>query len=159
MEEGVPRTVEKDQGRIDLMAPGIFPYTPRPSQMEIVAAIRRSMAAGEQLVMESGTGTGRRSVPWSGRSNTPRTEKRRSSILQGRYLRAIEMIKELRNISKKKKVTGLPVLGRARSCALLRSSNELDGLPSSALSKICEQKKRASLKKEKGGCPHYSRSS
>ena len=110
MEEGAPRTVENDQGKIDLMAPGIFPYSPRPFQMEIVAAIRGSMSAGEQLVMESGTGTGKTVCALVGALEYAK-DRKKVIYLTRTISQSDQVIKELRNISKKRKVTGLPVLG------------------------------------------------
>jgi DNA excision repair protein ERCC-2 len=39
--------------------PPLFPYRPRPSQVEIVKAVQEALDQGKHLVMESGTGTGK----------------------------------------------------------------------------------------------------
>jgi DNA excision repair protein ERCC-2 len=44
---------------IEAERPPLFPYKPRPSQVEIVRAVQDAMDRGKHLVMESGTGTGK----------------------------------------------------------------------------------------------------
>lgn len=141
---------------LDRSAPGLFPYTPRAGQLEIVNTIRDSLASGRHLVMESGTGTGKTICALSGALEYALDKKKKVIYLTRTISQSDQVMKELGSISEKKQVFGLPVLGRGKSCLLMRSFGEGDAISPSAMSRVCEDMKKRSMRNEKGGCPHYA---
>ena len=105
--------------------------------------------------MESGTGTGKTICSLAGALAYAKASGKKVIYLTRTISQGDQVMKELRNIAIKHKVSGLPMVGRLRSCLLLRSLDELENLSPHALAIICEEKKKKSLAKEKGGCPHY----
>ena len=141
---------------IDSFAPGLFPYSPREGQLEIVGAVREALASGAHLVMESGTGTGKTVCALTGALEYARERKKKVIYLTRTISQSDQVMKELQSISSKVKVSGLPVLGRGKACLLMRSFSEADAISPGAMARLCEDMKKRAARKEKGGCPHYA---
>jgi DNA excision repair protein ERCC-2 len=151
------QTAVRERGPVlDPSAPGLFPYTPRDGQITIVNTIREALASGRHLVMESGTGTGKTICALSGALEHAFERKKKVLYLTRTISQSDQVMKELRNISRKRPVFGLPVLGRGKSCLLMRSFGEGDAISPGAMSRMCEDMKRRAGKREKGGCPYYA---
>lgn len=133
-----------------------FPYRPRPVQMDIVHAVNSAMDEGKHLIMESGTGTGKTVCSLVGALEHARLRKKKVLYLTRTISQSDQVMIELRAIGRRQKVTGLPMLGRRKSCLLLRSLEELEDVSPSALAKICEERKSRTMAKQRGGCPHFA---
>ncbi|WP_162137710.1 helicase C-terminal domain-containing protein [Methanomassiliicoccus luminyensis] len=152
--EDVPRPWEGTP--VDRGGHPLFPYRPRPSQLEVVEAIGASLAEGKHLVMESGTGTGKTICSLVGALEHAREHKKKVLYLTRTISQSDQVMKELRSISRRTKVTGIPLLGRRKSCLLLRTLEEYEDVPPHALSKICEERKQRTMARQKGGCPFFA---
>ena len=141
---------------IDPSAPGLFPYTPREGQMTIVNTIRKALASGDHLVMESGTGTGKTICALSGALEYSLSKRKKIIYLTRTISQSDQVMRELGSISEKERVFGLPVLGRGKSCPLMRSLRGADAISPGAMSRMCEDMKKRSTRGERGGCPHYA---
>jgi len=142
--------------RADIDRPPFFPYRPRPSQTEIVNAVQSAMDQGKHLVMESGTGTGKTVCSLVGALQHAKTHKKKVLYLTRTISQSDQVMKELRSISRRQRVSGLAMEGRRRSCLLLRTLEEFEDIPPHALSRICEERKSRTLAKQRGGCPHFA---
>ena len=142
--------------RADIERPPFFPYRPRPSQTEIVNAVQSAMDQGKHLVMESGTGTGKTVCSLVGALQHAKAHKKKVLYLTRTISQSDQVMKELRSISRRQRVSGLAMEGRRRSCLLLRTLEEFEDIPPHALSRICEERKSRTLAKQRGGCPHFA---
>jgi DNA excision repair protein ERCC-2 len=140
----------------DVERPPYFPYRPRPSQIEIVNAVQAAMDQGKHLVMESGTGTGKTICSLVGALQHAKAHKKKVLYLTRTISQSDQVMKELRSISRRQRVSGLAMQGRRRSCLLLHTLEEFEDIPPHALSRICEERKSRTLAKQHGGCPHYA---
>jgi DNA excision repair protein ERCC-2 len=136
--------------------PPFFPYRPRPSQVDIVNEIVRSLDQGKHLAIESGTGTGKTVCSLAGALQHAKERHKKVLYLTRTISQSDQVVKELHSISRRQKVTGLPLLGRRKSCLLLRTLEEFEDIPPHALGKLCEERKSKTMAKERGGCPHYA---
>ena len=150
------KAASESKPAVDRSAPGLFPYTPRPGQLEIVRVIRDALASGRHLVMESGTGTGKTVCALSGALEYALDKRKKVIYLTRTISQSDQVMKELGSISEKTQVFGLPVLGRGKSCLLMRSFGEGDAISPGAMSALCEDMKKRTMRSEKGGCPHYA---
>lgn len=162
MEEGEIEAESEDQ---EIMGPPLgttferpplFPYRPRPSQVEIVDAVEDAMDQGRHLIMESGTGTGKTVCSLVGALQHAKAHNKKVLYLTRTISQSDQVMMELRSISRRQRVSGLPMLGRRKSCLLLRNLDEFKDIPPHALAKICEERKSRTLAKQRGGCPHYA---
>ena len=135
-----PRTDASDR-RKEVERPPLFPYHPRPSQIEIVNAVQSAMDLGKHLIMESGTGTGKTVCSLVGALQHAKANKKKVLYLTRTISQSDQVMKELRSVSRRQRVSGLAMQGRRRSCLLLRTLEELEDIPPHALSKICEERK------------------
>ncbi|MBI0584338.1 MAG: ATP-dependent DNA helicase [Methanomassiliicoccus sp.] len=152
----VPETREETAEEVSGERPPFFPYRPRPSQVEIVRAVEDALDRGKHLVMESGTGTGKTVCSLVGALQHAKANKKKVLYLTRTISQSDQVMKELRSISKRQKVTGLPMLGRRKSCLLIRTLEEFEDIPPHALSRICEERKSRTLANQRGGCPHFA---
>ncbi len=150
-----PRTDASDR-RKEVERPPLFPYHPRPSQIEIVNAVQSAMDLGKHLIMESGTGTGKTVCSLVGALQHAKANKKKVLYLTRTISQSDQVMKELRSVSRRQRVSGLAMQGRRRSCLLLRTLEELEDIPPHALSKICEERKARTVARQHGGCPHYA---
>ncbi len=142
--------------KVEAERPPFFPYKPRPSQVEIVHAVQDAMDRGKHLVMESGTGTGKTICSLVGALQHAKANKKKVLYLTRTISQSDQVMKELRSISRRQRVSGLAMQGRRRSCLLLRTLEEFEDIPPHALSRICEERKSRTLAKQRGGCPHFA---
>ena len=155
-EEGGMGEEEVPRGGDRIERPPFFPYRPRPSQVEIVRAVEDALDRGKHLVMESGTGTGKTVCSLVGALQHAKANKKKVLYLTRTISQSDQVMKELREISRRQRVTGMPMLGRRKSCLLLRNLDEYQDIPPHALARICEERKSRTLAKQRGGCPYYA---
>jgi len=145
-----------DPAPIDRGGHEMFPYRPRPEQLDIVRAIKATLDQGGQLVMESGTGTGKTICSLVGALEHAKAADKKILYLTRTISQTDQVMKEVRAISNRARVSGMPMLGRRRSCPLLKQLEEHESVPPHALSRICEDRKRLTMARKKGGCPYYA---
>ena len=133
----------------------IFPYVPRPHQMDFVELICKVMESRGNLVVESGTGTGKTVCALSGTVEHALANDKRVVYITRTNSQATIAIKELRAISKRRNVLGISLQGRRNSCPML-SELSVDNLSPSELSRVCEHKKKNTRDGVKGGCTYYA---
>ncbi|MDR0335422.1 MAG: ATP-dependent DNA helicase [Methanomassiliicoccaceae archaeon] len=142
--------------RNKLSAP-FFPYEPRESQMDIVNDIGVALGASQHIVMESGTGTGKTICALAGALHHARTNGKKVIYLTRTISQSDHVMRELRNISEVREVSGIAITGRKRSCPLLRTMMGYEDIMPHVLSRLCEEKKAKSVQGGNGGCRFYDR--
>ena len=133
----------------------IFPYLPRPHQMEFVDLIGEVLESHGNLVVESGTGTGKTVCALAGTIEHALANDKRVVYITRTNSQATIAIKELRAISKRRNVLGISLQGRRNSCPML-SELSVDNLTPGELSRVCEHKKKNTRDGIKGGCTYYA---
>lgn len=118
-----------------------LPYEPRSTQIGIISDIRDALDAGRHIVIESGTGTGKTIVSLAAALEHAIPNGKKIIYLTRTITQSDQVMKELKAISSLKKISGVPVTGRARSCPYVRSQPGYENLSASVLSSICEEKK------------------
>ncbi len=133
----------------------IFPYLPRPHQMDFVDLIGEVLESRGNLVVESGTGTGKTVCALAGTVEHALANDKRVVYITRTNSQATIAIKELRAISKRRNVLGISLQGRRNSCPML-SELSVDNLTPGELSRVCEHKKKNTRDGTKGGCTYYA---
>jgi DNA excision repair protein ERCC-2 len=133
----------------------IFPYLPRPHQMDFVELIGEVLESRGNLVVESGTGTGKTVCALSGTVEYALANDKRIVYITRTNSQATIAIKELRAISKRRNVLGISLQGRRNNCPML-SELSVDNLTPGELSRVCEHKKKNTRDGVKGGCTYYA---
>lgn len=118
-----------------------LPYEPRSTQLRIIGDIRDALDSGRHIVIESGTGTGKTIVSLAAALEHAVPRGKRVIYLTRTITQSDQVMKELKAISKLKKISGVPVTGRARSCPEIRSLRDGESIPATVLSSMCEEKK------------------
>ena len=118
-----------------------LPYAPRSTQLKIIADIRDALNSGRHIVIESGTGTGKTIVSLAAALEHAIPAGKRIIYLTRTITQSDQVMKELKAISKIRRISGVPVTGRARSCPEIRSMKGSDTIPATVLSSLCEDKK------------------
>ena len=129
-----------------------LPYAPRESQLDIIGDIRDALDRERHIVIESGTGTGKTIVSLAGGLEHAQRTGKKVVYLSRTISQSDQVMKELRAISKIKRVSGMTMTGRNRSCPLFRGEDA--DVPPNVLSMMCEERKNRS---SKGGCKYYDR--
>jgi DNA excision repair protein ERCC-2 len=134
-----------------------FPYEPRESQLDIVKDITRTLAAGEHIVMESGTGTGKTICALAGGLHHAMMRNKKMIYLTRTISQSDQVMRELKAVSEIKPVSGMALSGRKRSCPLLRTLSGYESIPPHVLASLCEERKAKSIAGTPGGCRFYDR--
>ena len=130
----------------------VFPYQPRPNQLQFVKLVEDVAKNKGHLVMESGTGTGKTVCALSGTIQEALTHGRKVLYLTRTNSQEEQVVRELRRINEKMPVFGLAIQGRQGTCPLIRRDQELKGGNPEELSRICSEKKKKVLSNKPGGC-------
>jgi DNA excision repair protein ERCC-2 len=145
-----------------LAAGDLFPYEPRPHQLELAQAVRDTAAGRGHLVVESPTGTGKTVCALAGALAATIDDK----VLRVLYLTRTnaqqrQVMLELRQLSRlRRPVFGAGIQGRANMCFLALGDPELASATSEELSRLCADRKartRDAGAKDPLACPHYAR--
>lgn len=147
-----PKTVDSENKEAPYM-----PYEPRGYQLDIIADIRTFLNDGRHVVMESGTGTGKTIVSLAASLEHSKATGKKIVYVVRTITQTDAVMKELRAISKIKKVSGIALTGRSKSCPLFRGTNGFEQIPSNVLSMMCEDRRNKSIKGQAGGCRFYDR--
>ncbi len=133
----------------------LFPYPPRPNQVEFVRCVERITRDGGHLVLESGTGSGKTVCALSGALQTALATGKKVLYLTRTNSQERQVILELRRINEKAPVFGVALQGRQGTCPLVRRDKELSAGTPEELSKICRDKRRKVLEDRPGGCRFF----
>jgi DNA excision repair protein ERCC-2 len=139
----------------------LFPYEPRPHQLELAGAVAM-VAAGEglHLVVESPTGTGKTVCALAGCLSVALGCDRRVLYLTRTNAQQRQVMLELRAINRRRAVFGAGIQGRANMCFLAQGDPELAGASSEELSRLCaDRKARTRDGRGKGdplACPYFA---
>ena len=144
-----PNVIEKEDPNLPC-----FPYVPRPIQVQIVKDITNALDEGKHIVLESGTGTGKTIVSLASAVDHAFRTHKRILYLTRTISQSDQVMRELRAISKLRRVSGLTVTGRGRSCPYLRTMSDYEKMPPSVLSALCEDNKKKA-NSGNGGCPFF----
>ncbi len=126
-----------------------FPYEPRSVQKEIIKDIVTALDDNRHIVIESGTGTGKTIVSLASALDHAFRNNKRILYLTRTISQSDQVMRELRAIGNLRKVTGMTVTGRGRSCPLLRTMSNYETMHPSVLASLCEDHKK------KGTCSFY----
>ena len=150
--ESEPTVVQSE----NLEAP-YMPYEPRGCQLDIIHDIRSFLDDGRHVVIESGTGTGKTIVSLAASLQHAKSTGKKIVYVVRTITQTDAVMKELRAISKIKKVSGVALTGRNKSCPLFRGTSGFEQIPSNVLSMMCEDRRNKSIKGQAGGCRYYDR--
>lgn len=134
--------------------PEIFPYVPRGEQAELIELIRSSVSNRENVVIESGTGTGKTVCSLTGVLEDQVYHGFKVVYLTRTKSQQKQVMTEMRRINEKREIFAVAMQGRsATTCPMMSRDPELAHGTPDELSKWCSQ-----FKKDKGkgkGCPYY----
>jgi DNA excision repair protein ERCC-2 len=133
----------------------LFPYTPRPHQVELVQAISANVRSGAHLVIESGTGTGKTICALSGTLQSALDKGKKAIYLTRTNSQQRQVMLELRKINNLRPVFGVGLQGRQSTCPLIQRDPELRSGSPEELSKLCAERKARSREGKEGGCRFY----
>jgi len=133
----------------------LFPYAPRPFQLEFVDTVSTVMKKEGHLVVESGTGTGKTVCALTGALDAAISQGKKVVYLTRTNSQQRQVMVELRRINERKKIFGMGVQGRQSTCPLFLRDPELKEGSSEELSRLCAEKKKRTLAEREGGCRFY----
>ena len=133
----------------------LFPYPPRPNQMDFVRIVEGTMRDRGHLVLESGTGSGKTVCALSGALEAALATGKKVLYLTRTNSQEKQVILELRRINEKTPVFGVALQGRRGTCPLVRRDKEMSAGTPEELSKICRDKRRRVLEDRPGGCRFF----
>ncbi len=133
----------------------IFPYHPRPHQMEFVSIISSVVKAKSHLVAESGTGTGKTICALAGALQETLPMGKKIIYLTRTNSQQQQVIYEIRKLNEKLPVFGMGVQGSQSTCPLVKHDPELASGTPEELSKLCAEKKKKTSDGKPGGCRFY----
>ncbi|HUR61243.1 MAG TPA: ATP-dependent DNA helicase [Candidatus Thermoplasmatota archaeon] len=142
-----------------------LPYTPRPGQEEMGAAIEAAQKDGMHLLVEAGTGTGKTVVALSATLATTDRDARRLVYATRTNSQQSQVVAEHSALQDGGQQPGLlvPFMGRRQYCPLLRTREEFRDATPEELGRLCrDAKRKAQQQQETGGtvqgaCPFYLR--
>ena len=140
----------------------LFPYEPRPHQLELADAVRDTAAGGGHLVVESPTGTGKTVCALVGAlAATLGDDTRRVLYLTRTNAQQRQVMLELRQLARHRPgIFGAGIQGRANMCFLALGDPDLATATSEELSRLCADRKartRDAGADDPLACPHYAR--
>ena len=137
-----------------------FPYEPRKNQKAIIETIKKILQLKENLIFESGTGSGKTictisaTIEFAIKNNKKIIYATRTNAQQRQVILELREIRR-KNQDKKENIFGVGIQGRANMCLLARKDPDFSKGTSEELSKFCSnEKKKTKLNKNKG-CIFY----
>ena len=133
---------------------GIFPYTPRGEQDDLIDFIRSSVSEGKSAVIESGTGTGKTVCSLTGVLEDQPYHGSKVVYLTRTKSQQKQVMSEMREINKNRDIFAVAIQGRsATTCPMMIKDPELSYGTPDELSKWCSEFKKR--KGKEGGCPYF----
>lgn len=135
----------------------MFPYRPRKYQTEILNLFRSTLITGGNLILESGTGSGKTVCALGPTLKFAVKNKKRIIYVTRTNAQQKQVIYELRQLTKNREIFGCGIQGRWNLCPLIVDNPEfLNGTPEE-LAKICADRKRNTLSNDKNGCKYFEK--
>jgi DNA excision repair protein ERCC-2 len=137
---------------------GLFPYTPRKNQNEIIEEITDALTRRRQFIFESGTGSGKTICVLAAALSYALQNNKKIIYTTRTNAQQQQVIHELRAIQKKSKDTriyGVGMQGRGNMCLLARNNPEIQNGNSEELSRFCSHQKKLAASEKKKGCHYY----
>jgi DNA excision repair protein ERCC-2 len=140
----------------------LFPYEFRKNQQAIMEVITKTLNSHDDLVFESGTGSGKTICTLAATLQYALTTTKKIVYTTRTNAQQRQVITELRAIKKKvkgplkKKITGVGIQGRANMCILARNNPEFAKGSADELAKLCSyEKKKAKAENSDKGCQYF----
>ncbi len=137
----------------------LFPYQPRPHQLDLADAVERTVRDGGHLVVESPTGTGKTVCALAGCLAGAKEENLRVLYLTRTNAQQKQVLLELRAINGTHPVFGTAIQGRANMCFMAHDDPEVGSANSEELSRFCADRKartREGGAKDPMSCPYFA---
>ncbi len=130
----------------------LFPFEPRPRQLDIVHAARSALAAGGHVVIESGTGSGKTVCALAGALDVARERGKRVLYLTRTNAQERQVVVEYRRVRARGGSPGVAVAlqGRLHLCPLRLRDDEVGRASSEELGVMCRDRCRAADAEARG---------
>ncbi len=135
----------------------LFPYEPRSNQKVILDNIKKILSCNGNIVIESGTGSGKTicalspSLEYAIENDKKVVYLTRTNSQQNQVFRELKQIKQ-----KEPTILGIGMQGRQNLCTLFTRDHVLEDGTSEELSKLCGDRKKAVIEGDlKKGCQYY----
>jgi len=138
----------------------LFPYKPRKNQTAIMQTIKRTLNDKENIVFESGTGSGKTictltaTLEYALENNKKIIYTTRTNAQQRQVILELRAIRD-KNKKLKKDFLGVGMQGRSNMCILARNDPEFSNGNSEELSRFCTSEKKKAKANPKQGCNYY----
>ena len=138
----------------------IFPYKPRKNQIAIMQNIKGSLEQKNDIVFESGTGSGKTictisaALGFALENNKKIIYSTRTNAQQRQVILELREIRE-KNPDLKDKIFGVGIQGRSKMCILAKNDEELAKGTSEELSRFCSNEKKKAKSSSESGCLYY----
>lgn len=139
----------------------LFPYKPRKNQTAIIQTIKKIMTGRENLVFESGTGSGKTICTLTATLEYALDNNKKIIYTTRTNAQQRQVILELRQIREKNKeligkLLAVGMQGRSNMCILARNDPELSKGTAEELSKVCSsEKKKVKSNNKNNGCMFF----
>lgn len=139
----------------------LFPYKPRKNQTAIIQTIKKIMTDRENLVFESGTGSGKTICALTATLEYALDNNKKIIYTTRTNAQQRQVILELRQIREKNKelideLLAVGMQGRSNMCILARNDPELSKGTAEELSKVCSsEKKKVKSNNKNNGCMFF----
>ncbi len=135
----------------------MFPYKPRKYQVEMLNLFNSTLKQGGHLILESGTGSGKTVCALESALDFAVKNRKKVIYVTRTNAQQKQVVYELRQITKNRKIFGCPIQGRKNLCPLIMHNPEFLNGTSDELSKICAYRKRNTLSQSKDGCKYFEK--
>jgi len=138
----------------------IFPYKPRKNQIAIMQNIKNSLEDKNDIIFESGTGSGKTICTLSATLDYALENNKKIIYSTRTNAQQRQVILELREIRNKnpdirEKLFGVGIQGRSKMCILARNDLDLGKGTSEELSRYCSNEKKKAKSNNSEGCIYY----
>ncbi|MEF8848843.1 MAG: DEAD/DEAH box helicase, partial [Candidatus Thermoplasmatota archaeon] len=140
----------------------LFPYKPRKNQNAIMETIHKTLRSGENLVFESGTGSGKTictitsTLEYCLKNDKKIVYTTRTNAQQRQVLLELRKIREnLKKTEEKEDIFGVGIQGRGNMCLFAKNNPDFEKGTSEELSRLCSKEKKKTRSNKNKGCPYY----
>jgi len=133
----------------------LFPYEPRPNQLEFIKVVEKVAEEGRHICLESGTGTGKTVCALTGCLQAALRTGKKVLYLTRTNSQERQVMLELRRINERHEVLGIAIQGRQVTCPLFKRDPDLKAGSPDELARLCREKKKKVLQGQEGGCRFF----
>jgi len=142
----------------------ILPSDPRKNQTAIMKTIKNTINAKEDIVFESGTGSGKTicaltaTLEFAIKNNKKIIYTTRTNAQQRQVILELREIRSMANEDDKDRIFGVGIQGRSNMCMLARNNPDFAKGTSEELSKLCANEKKKAKSESSGkdkGCIYF----